>query len=195
MGGAENFSQTTMIHLLESKLIVFMILIISKLYYCAKVMSSFFFFYKYFASKQIVSFWRSFKVYLWTLADFSLIFSPVFVPNFFQRNILFFVKIHNTDLWVKHKAPNLRNESLLCVHVTDNDKEKYFCTNNVIPKKLLTQNMANLVMLCSVSLNNLGKLEKWRTKEVDPSAAHWKLIRNEWKCICRETILKERKWW
>lgn len=63
-----------------------------------------------------------------------MIFSSVFVPDFFQRNILFFVKIHNTDLWVKHKAPNLRDESLLCVHVRDNDKEKYFAPTSWFPK-------------------------------------------------------------
>ena len=35
------------------------------------------------------AFWRPFKVFLWTLAAFSLVFSVVLVPDHFQRNFFF----------------------------------------------------------------------------------------------------------
>jgi len=58
---------------------------------------------------------KSYRFFLWTFDAFSLIWSPVLVPDHFLSHIPLSYES------VKHKtAPNSRDEPLLCLHITDN---------------------------------------------------------------------------
>jgi len=92
--------------------------------YCAKVVCHSAFLYVLLSFKVVTSisseaFWRSFKVFLWTSAAFSLIFSPDLVPDTFEKICLFFFffLLSNWRLtykWFKHKkASNSSDRPML----------------------------------------------------------------------------------
>ena len=96
------------------------------------------------------AFWGSFKVFLWTLA-YSPIFSPVLVPEHFQRNVFLLLKTVITELWFIQnikKATNSRDEPD-CVSTHNRHLSKEPVLNSIF-RHFVTSSLSQRHIICLV---------------------------------------------
>lgn len=85
-------------------------------------------FVKVFLNNRLSGFLKVFNVFLWTLAAFSVIVSPVLVLAIFREVVFFFKPLTLTyDLLKHHKGTySPKDEPLLCLRVIDNLAKNQF---------------------------------------------------------------------
>lgn len=69
------------------------------------------------------------------------------------------------------------------------DTKYNFCTNVVIPKELLTENLGYLGIVCNLLLKHLSKLNQWSIKE---EVTGLKTIYSRW-IVSQSYVLKKQK--
>lgn len=104
----------------------------------------------------VQAFWRRFKTFLWKLSTFSLIFSKVLKRGHFKQFFSPFCLLnHLTRIMTYesfgHKKGISRDESVLCLHITDNLEKELFL--KCIFRHFVTVSLLQEQTICALFLN------------------------------------------